>query len=99
MRKQQNLYCLTDESVESRGGQRGSIRVKLATVNFALVARHQHNGSLQAGGAWRTLWRVPQQSHSACLSHEVVYINLHIKHEAYNDESTVLAAQIENGRC
>lgn len=54
-RNQQNIYCLTDESVESGGGQRGSIRVKLATVNFALVARHEHDGSLQAGGARGTL--------------------------------------------
>lgn len=41
--------------------------MKLAAVDLTLVARHQHDGSLQAGAAWGTL-RETQQSQIWCLS-------------------------------
>lgn len=41
--------------------------MKLAAVDFALVARHQHDGSLQAGAAWGALQETHQESHIAAV--------------------------------
>lgn len=39
--------------------------MKLAAVDLTLVAGHQHDGGLQAGGSWRALWETHQWSNIA----------------------------------